>query len=514
MITVMRRHHKTLMIIITVLVCISFSWYWNKTDFSAMGDAAVGKLYGHNISQVEFQRHTRLLRLASQLGMRDLVNELTAGAQNESEAFENFCWNLMVLRHEADELGIQPTSQEVAAAVKALPAFQGENGFDMNRYTEITDRALAPNGFSEAQIEELASDQIVLQRVKELLSAGINIPEKEMREGYEQAYAKMDVSVVRFQTSAFENEAQVSDEEVKKAYEARKKDLKSEEKRQVKFVQFALSDEQKKLKGKERIDVLQKLADQANNLTDALQAPGMDFEKAVAKFKLSPKETGEFTLAQPDPQLGAAPQLAPAAFGLTKEAPNSDAIQTPDGFDVLHLVKIVSPHPLTLEEARPKLVEELKKQKVQQLVSQKAASVAEKLRTEMKSGKPLAQAASDAGVQAEKLPAFAMVDQKPGATPAPSPDPKKESADMPYIKRTASSLQPGEVSSFVNTPDGGLVVVLESREKIDPAQYAKELPTLEDRAMENRSQLVFHQWLRERRQAAGVVETKSEAAPS
>ena len=36
MITVMRKHHKILMIIITVLVCISFSWYWNKTDFAQM----------------------------------------------------------------------------------------------------------------------------------------------------------------------------------------------------------------------------------------------------------------------------------------------------------------------------------------------------------------------------------------------------------------------------------------------------------------------------------------------
>ena len=53
MITVMRKHHKVLMIIITVLVCISFSWYWNKTDFAQMGDGTVGKIYDRNVSQVE-----------------------------------------------------------------------------------------------------------------------------------------------------------------------------------------------------------------------------------------------------------------------------------------------------------------------------------------------------------------------------------------------------------------------------------------------------------------------------
>ena len=90
MITVMRKHHKVLMIIITVLVCISFSWYWNKTDFAQMNDGTVGKIYDRNVSQLEMQRNIRLLRLGSQLGMRDLLTELTAGAQTETEAFEKF----------------------------------------------------------------------------------------------------------------------------------------------------------------------------------------------------------------------------------------------------------------------------------------------------------------------------------------------------------------------------------------------------------------------------------------
>src|SRR5450432_2945380 len=101
MINVMRKHHKVLMIVITALVCISFSWYWNKTDFSQLGNATVGKIYDRSVSQVEFQRNARLLRLSSQLGMNDLIQHLAAGAQTETQAFENFSWNLMVLRHEA-----------------------------------------------------------------------------------------------------------------------------------------------------------------------------------------------------------------------------------------------------------------------------------------------------------------------------------------------------------------------------------------------------------------------------
>ena len=513
MITVMRKHHKGLMIIITVLVCVSFSWYWNKTDIGQLGNGTVGKIYDRNVSEVEFQRNARLLRLGSQLGMRELITELTTGAQTENEAFENFSWNLMVLRHEAEQLGVEPSTAEIANAVRAIPAFNGEHGFEMSHYTDFVDRALAPMGFSEAQIEELAADQIMLERVKKILSAGVSVPEREMRSSFEQAYAKMEVSAVRFRSEDFANDAQVDDEAIAKYYDLQKAQLKSDEKRKVKFVQFGLTDEEKKLTGKQRIDVLQKLADKANDFTEALQAAGANFDAAVAKFQLTPKETGEFSQGSPDPLLAGAPQLVQAAFALTKEAPDSEAIQTKDGFDIVHLLNIEPARPLTLEEARPKIVETLKKQKVQQLMAVKAAEVAGKLRDELKSGKSVADAATQAGVQAEKIPPFALVDTQPGATPAPTPKPKDETPDMQYIKQAASKLSPGEVSEYMNTPAGGLILVLEKRETLDPARFEKARSTIESQALENRERIVFYEWLRERRHAAGVEEKKPQTAP-
>jgi peptidyl-prolyl cis-trans isomerase D len=322
------------------------------------------------------------------------------------------------------------------------------------------------------------------------------------------------VSVVRFRPEDFAKDAQISDEEIAKYYEANKAQLKSDEKRKVKFVQFGLTDAQKKLTGRERIDVLQKLADKANDFTEALQTKGTDFDQVVAKFQLTPKETGDFSKDSPDPELASTSQLVSATFALTKEAPNSDAVQTPDGFDLLHLLKVEPSRPLTLEEARPKIVETLKKQQGQQRVAMKAGEAARTLRDELKSGKPLAEAAAQAGVKVEKIPPFALLDTLPGATPAPTPEPKSESADMAYIKQTASTLSPGDVSDYLNTPTGGLIVVLEKRETLGPAKFEQFRGKIENQALQNRSQVVFYEWLRERRRAAGVVETSAQNAPS
>ena len=517
MITVMRKHHKVLMIIITVLVCISFSWYWNKTDFSQMGNATVGKIYDHDVSQPEFQRNVRLLRLASQLGMRDLAQQLTLGAQSENDAYESFAWNLMVLRHEAEKLGIEPTTAEVASTVKSLPAFKGENGFDLAAYSQFVDHVLGSMGFTEAQIEELAADQIRLHGLQKILSAGVNIPEKDMQRDFEQAYAKMDVSVVRFRPDELAKNLDVNDAEITKYFESHKDEFKSDEKRKVRFVQFGLDQEQKKLTGKARIDVLQKLADKANDFIEALQTKGADFDQVAAKFQLTPKETGAFSKAAPDPLLAGASVLTESAFSLTKEAPNSDALQTPDGFTIEHLLSVEPSRPLALEEARPKIVEALKKQGVRQIAMAKAKEVADKLREKLKSGKPLTEIGADAGVKVEKVAPFALADTPPGEEKAVEPGAKKDEApDMQYIKMTASKLEPGSVSDYVSTPDGGIIVVLEKRETLGPAAFEKSRGLLEERAMTNKGQVVFYEWLRERRHAAGVLDKApptAQAAP-
>ena len=501
-----RKHHKVLMIVITALVCISFSWYWNKTDFAQMGNGTVGTIYDRSVTQVEFHRNARLFQLGSQLGMRELLQSLTLGAQSEDDAFSSFSWNLMVLRHEANALGINPTTAEIAEAVKKLPAFQGTDGFDLAKYTDFADHALAPMGFSEAQVEELVTDQIALERVQKILAVGVSVPAAELRSNYEKLYSKMEASTVKFLTADVAGNVQISDEDVQKYYDAHKAELKTEERRQVKYVDLGLTEEQKKLTGKARIDVLQKMADTAGDFAEAVQAKGADFDTVAAKFQLKSQETGPFSLSKPDPAFKS-PELTRAAFELKPQSPSSAPIQTPDGFYVQRLAKMMQARPLTLEEAKPQIVETLKQQRSHALLTAKAEATAKQLREALKNGKTVEEAAAQAGVTVEKLPAFALVDNAPGATEATPPDPKMQTPEMQRIKQTVSEMDPGSVSDMVPQADGGLLVILQKREPLNVTQFESARPMVESRALENRGQVVFYEWLRERRRVAGLQET-------
>lgn len=494
------------MIVIAILA-VPFVFYFNKSDFGAQRSTDLGRIYDRPVTLVEFQRTARLLNLANGLGLSVGNDLMTANVQSEGEMYAEFTWNRLILRHEAERLGIRPNSGEITAFVKTLPRFRGDGGgFDINKYNQFTKEMLPALGFNEGQIEEIVLDQLSLNRAKELLGVGVQVSESENMENYEKAYGIMEVAVVRLRQEDFEKDVKVTDEDMAKYYETHKEQLKSEGKRRVEFVTFVLTEEEKKLTGKERVDALQKVADRANDFSQALLEKDANFTAIAARFESSVTATEEFTVAKPDPKLGANPQLTQYSFQLTQQAPFSDPVQGPDGFHILHLLGLTEANPLTLEEAKPKVVEALKAERVRELVANKGAEVARQIRETFKSGTSLEKAAEQSGMKLERIPSFALVEPpKLEADKEKVEKPKNDTPDLSTIKSAVTTLNPGEVSDFTPTGKGGLIAVLEKRAPADPAGYATAKVQFETRFLSQRRGAVFVEWLRDRRRAAGVV---------
>ncbi|MDP9003389.1 MAG: peptidylprolyl isomerase [Verrucomicrobiota bacterium] len=504
MITLLRKHNRWIMIVIAILA-IPFVFYFNKTDLGAARTTDLGRIYDRPVTRVEYLRNARLMNLANSLGLT-LGQELSLGA-NDAEVYGEFTWNRLVLHHEAEQLGIRPTQDEITQFVKTLRPFAGANGFELAKYTDFTQTTLPAFGFNEAQIEELVSDQLALNRVKDLLGSGIRLSESESLENYERGYGKLDVAVVRLNKEDFEKDLKIADEEIAKYFEAHKAELKSDEKRRIEFVTFDLTEADKKLEGKERVEKMQLLANYANDFCQALLAKDANFGEIAVKFKGAVAATGEFTAAAPDPKLSVNPQLAQYAFVLKPEEPYSDPIQGKDGFFVVHLLGVSEARPLTLEEAKPKIAESLKAERLRELMSNKGAEIARLIREG--NGKPLDQIAQAAGLKLERVPPFALAVNTVVPIEKDKEPPKPEAPDLPMIKRAVSELSPGEVSEFVLTIKGGLVAVLEKREPIDPTAFAQAKPTFELPYIQQKLSIAFFEWLRERRRVAGVASTAS-----
>jgi len=119
----LRRHKDWLMIVIAVL-SIPFIFYFVRApDYGAMGRGDVAEIYGRKLTQLEIDRNARLGNLAQALGMSDLWSTLSLN-QPGNAGYGEFAVKLIILRHEADRLGLRPSGSEVADVVRKLPAFQ------------------------------------------------------------------------------------------------------------------------------------------------------------------------------------------------------------------------------------------------------------------------------------------------------------------------------------------------------------------------------------------------------
>src|SRR5438876_5399434 len=504
MMKLLRRHKDWLMIVIAILAIPFIFYFVRAPDYGAMKRGEVGQIYGRKLTQLEIDANARLGGLAQALGMSDFWETLSL-RQPGNAGYGTFAVNLIVLRHEADRLGLRPSAPEIADVVRKLPAFQGEAGFDMNKFSGFVRLALGPMGLGEEHIEQLVRDELCLNEIKRLLAAGITVSKGELDEKFQRGYDKFYVTVIRFRSADFSNGITVNDEDVQKYYDAHKAELKTDEKRKVQFVQLGLTEEQKKLTGKERIEVLQKLSDRATEFTQALLDKG-DFKQAAEKFQLPVHETGEFTAAAPDPQLKTNPQLGAAAFKLTVQEPNSDPIQVADGFYLLHLTGISEARPLKFEEAKPKIVKAIKKSRSRELMSTKGAEVVNQLREATKSGQLLEAAIQKAGAKPEKLPPFSLIEEE--KTKPDSKETKNESSDLAAIKEAVAFLNAGEISDFSPSGDSGFIAILEKREPSADANAGEKKAAFERRLLDNKQRIVFYEWLRDRQQAAGLQSSK------
>jgi peptidyl-prolyl cis-trans isomerase D len=319
----------------------------------------------------------------------------------------------------------------------------------------------------------------------------------EVRAAYDLRSRKTEVSFVKLNREEFLQAAQVSDEDVKKLYEERKETLKTDEKRKVRYAAFTLDEAGKALTGKERVEAMQKLADRAQEFAVAMAEPDAKFDEVAAKAEITPAETPEFSPQEPPQELGGSREIARAAFGLTEKEPNSDALAAADGYYVMQLSAVIPARPLTFEEAQPKLAEQLKNERASEAMNLRATELRNKIQAELQARKSFADAATAAGAKAESFPPFTLA------------QPSLESPDAREIITASVELPEGQMSDFVPTAEGGLLVHVDKRHPAEDEQFTKEQQTLAESLGEAKREAAFQDWLNERRAAANVVTGRS-----
>jgi peptidyl-prolyl cis-trans isomerase D len=493
MITILRKNQRVLMLVIAVLTIIAFIWLYNPADTQKLGTNAVATVYGRKVSQADVEREIKNYQLALALGQFSLLDNLGGMVQDENKALDEFIWNLLVMHHEAKELGVEPTDSQIADRIRAIRSFQTNGQFDSAKYKTFILEQLGPRGFTELQLENVIRDTLRVEHIKAIVSSPTAVSDAEFRETA-HVLQKFSAQVLRFPLASVANSTNVTEEEVKDFYRQYGPALSMPESRVVEYVKFALAPGGKTLEGREKVEALQKLADDATAFSE--QAAASSFEKAASAAGLTVQTTPEFdrsgsTTAANDVLAPDLKNLATAAFLLTEKNPVSDVIQSGDNFFVLKLAKINPQRPLTIEEVRPMAEKQLGARKAERLLRESAGPAIAKIRESMSAGMSFSDAAAAAGV-----PVKSFNDLDPSG--------ENLSPEEQGIAAATLLMEPGQFSGMIPDADGGFAVYLSERAPLAAAALARK-PELVARMLESKRRLLFQTWLSAARDAAKIT---------
>ena len=504
MVNLFRRFQQPLLIVLTVLTIIAFVVLFNlpATRNGNYRADTVANLYGRGVSRTNVLRLARHFGIAQSLQMVDL-QPLIGEARSQNEAEENFAFNTLVLRHEAQELGIMSATpseteqkaldEQIFARLQTMPRFQRNGGFDPTIYTTFEQLFLTPNGMSAHELEETVADQIRLDKVKAVVGATVGTTPAEVKDYYTERFGKLEVSVVRLKLDDFKAAVTITDADLKKLFDERTASLKTPEKRKVKFAAFAPPKSDTPATGSAKAELMQALAGKAQDFTQAMTEKGANFEAEAAKVGATVGETALFESGKPPAELDSNPKAAAAAFRLTAEQPNSDVVPSAKGMYVLQLSGTEAARALTYEEAKPDLEKQVKEERAQEAMNLKAAELRTKMDAELKAGKSFADAATTAGAKAEKLAPFSLTERM------------KDDPDAGTILGSALEMNEGQLSEFSPSATGGLIIHLDKKVPIDLADYDKQKGALETELGDSKREALFRDWLKARTKAANLT---------
>jgi len=194
-----------------------------SSGFSGKSVGAVGLVGGEPITREAYNA-----ALAEQ---RDLYRQQygVEPAERDVKLVELMTWRNLVtqsiLRQEAADLGLRAYDPEIVLAMRTsppqmllqAPAFQTNGQFDPNKYAQ----ALQDPNMNWSPFEALVREQLPIRKLQERLLASVKLSEPELESEFRAQHDQVSGTVLQI-LPAFDQQVEVSDADIDRAYERRK----------------------------------------------------------------------------------------------------------------------------------------------------------------------------------------------------------------------------------------------------------------------------------------------------
>lgn len=216
----MRKHQRSFFIKIIFWVLIVIFVGWGVGVMVSGGDRVnvAATVDGEPISaQTYALAHERMQRVYRELYRENMNPQILAQLNLGQRALDDLVTE-MLLKREAQRLGLQVTDDEVREAILDIPTFQDGARFDRTRYLN----ALRASRLTPAEFEESQRETLLVTKLEGLLTDGLTASDQEVKNLYALESEKVDVTFVKVPFSQFKEAASIGDTEVAEYYEKNK----------------------------------------------------------------------------------------------------------------------------------------------------------------------------------------------------------------------------------------------------------------------------------------------------
>ena len=302
---------------------------------------------------------------------------------------------LEVIRHAADEVGLEVSPEEVRQLIVNNPSLQDKGVFiGLEKYRDL----LAANRIDVSEFEEGMRFQALMEKLRWVITDSIQVTEEDVRKEFLRTSQQAEARFVILDKEVYKPRIKLTEEEPRAFFDENKSDYAIKEQRKAQYLLLTLSSvsetvevteddvqaEWERQAPKETVDashILVSVDDDADDEEARLKAEdllrrarsGEDFAELARN---NSDDSGTATQGGSLGQFGRDRMVAPfteAAFAL-EPGQISDLVRTQYGF---HIIKVFRHDVPNLENRRPQIVQAAKLDRASKILDEKAAQASE-----------------------------------------------------------------------------------------------------------------------------------------
>jgi len=439
---------------LAIIIIPAFTlWGFGSANRSREVNMPVGKIFGRNVSSLEFKKALAAAKTAAILQFGDNFPKVEKYLNLEAQA-----WERLILLQEAKRRRLNINDQEVINAIQKAPYFQNKSGFDNKIYVEILRYVfrLQPRTFEE-QIRE----NLLLAKLYHRVTNGISIEDSQVRREWLKTNEELSIYYIASLFAEFAKKIKPSDQEISVYYDKNKEGFKEPSSVNLEYILTESDTESNKI-----LDLINKK---------------YNLEKISKELNLAKKETGLFKQYAPPAAVRIPQEILNLLLNL-KEGLPAPMVKVDKAYYVYALKEKKPGRVLELSEVKEKVKKIIIREESAKFAQKKINECAEKLKS-----KPFNQVASASkiGFKTGQTKFFKSSDQINNLGPG----------QIFWIN--AKRLKESQTSGIFSDAQGYYIIKLKAIKSIDEDKFAKEKKELGEKILSQEENKVFAKFLEE-----------------